>query len=108
MDHIEKHLIMAKAASLAAEERALSSLDQQLGLPKGAEFCAVIVVMLSQLFINPGPCQLPYHLDETLLQQHHLLMPSSYLITSQPSVAAPQRQYKLSPTCVVDVIWFAL
>ena len=35
MDQVEKHLIMAKAASLAAEEKALSTLDQQLGLPKG-------------------------------------------------------------------------
>ena len=35
MDRVEKHLIMAKAAALAAEEKALSTLDQQLGLPKG-------------------------------------------------------------------------
>ena len=35
VDQVEKHLMMAKAASLAAEEKKLSSLDQQLGLPKG-------------------------------------------------------------------------
>lgn len=35
VDQVEKHLLMAKAASLAAEEKALSTLDQHLGLPKG-------------------------------------------------------------------------
>ena len=51
----------------------------------------------------PGPYQFPQHLDEALLQQHHLLVPSSYLITSRPPVAAPQRQYKLFTACTVDV-----
>ena len=90
VDHVEKHLIMAKAASLAAEEKALSTLDQQLGLPKGNNswYCEAIIPCL----LTSGPCQLPHSLDESLLQQHHLLVPSNYLITSQPSVAAPQRQ----------------
>ena len=35
IDQVEKHLMMAKAAALAAEEKKLSSLDQQLGIPKG-------------------------------------------------------------------------
>ena len=48
VDQVEKHLIMAKAASLAAEERALSTLDQQLGLPKGEllteALCHVVLI----------------------------------------------------------------
>lgn len=53
--------------------------------------------------ITPGPCQFPQHLDEALLQQHHLLTPSNYLITSRPPVTAPQRQFKLFTACTVDV-----
>ena len=135
VDQIEKHLIMAKAASLTAEEKALSTLDQQLGLPKGKLLLSVVcvcvcvyvcvcvcvsvclsvclsvcacmeLVLLS--FITAGPCELPHHLNESLLQQHHLLVPSKYLITSQPSVAAPQRQLTINWLCyVIEVKLFA-
>lgn len=45
VDHVEKHLIMAKAAALAAEEKALSMLDQQLGIPKGNNswYCKAVI-----------------------------------------------------------------
>jgi len=39
--------MMAKAASLAAEEKKLSLLDQQLGLPKGKYLCIVYCVVVN-------------------------------------------------------------
>ena len=56
MDHVEKHIIMAKAAALAAEEKALSTLDQQLGLPKGkTEHCLIHLIFYFITYFRSMP-----------------------------------------------------
>ena len=47
-----------------------------------------------------GPCQLSRQLDENLLRQHNLLVPSNYLVTTRPSMSGPKRK------CVICVVVF--